>query len=194
MWNNESMITHFPFNVFDPFPFQKQMAYDAKYLKIPQLRWLGAFASDFEKYNLPEQCLIPLTFKGAGSLMQAHRAHTRTLHFQMLFSVFLICWRSCLTCQTRVELKPCYKDATCVERYNIGGKIFYHYSSSFLLSLLHALPFSTKSTSSLRLELESMLERGVKFEIEALSVHNISFLSDEYLPSKIESELTLLNS
>lgn len=121
-------------------------------------------------------------------------AHTRTLHFQMLFSVFLICWRSCLTCQTRVELKPCYKDATCVERYNIGGKIFYHYSSSFLLSLLHALPFSTKSTSSLRLELESMLERGVKFEIEALSVHNISFLSDEYLPSKIESELTLLNS
>lgn len=35
-----------------------------------------------------------------------------------------------------------------------------------------------------------MLQRGVKFEIEALSVHNISFLSDHYLPSKIESELT----
>ncbi|KGN44213.2 hypothetical protein Csa_019092 [Cucumis sativus] len=123
------MITHFPFNVFDPFPFQKQMAYDAKYLKIPQLRWLGAFASDFEKYNLPEQCLIPLTFKDKS--------------------------------RTEALLQRCYL---------------------------------RREVQHWRLELESMLERGVKFEIEALSVHNISFLSDEYLPSKIESELTLLNS
>ncbi|CAN6968404.1 unnamed protein product [Brassica oleracea var. botrytis] len=39
-----------------------------------------------------------------------------------------------------------------------------------------------------RLELETMLKRGVKFEIEALSVHSLSFLSDVYIPSKIRSE------
>ncbi|CAN6921063.1 unnamed protein product, partial [Brassica oleracea] len=39
-----------------------------------------------------------------------------------------------------------------------------------------------------RLELETMLKRGVKFEIEALSVHSLSFLSEVYIPSKIRSE------
>ncbi|MED6174064.1 hypothetical protein PIB30_065349 [Stylosanthes scabra] len=37
-----------------------------------------------------------------------------------------------------------------------------------------------------RLELKMMLEKGVKFEIEALSVHTLSFLSESYLPSKIQ--------
>uniref|UniRef100_A0A7N2M865 Topoisomerase 6 subunit A/Spo11 TOPRIM domain-containing protein n=1 Tax=Quercus lobata TaxID=97700 RepID=A0A7N2M865_QUELO len=37
-----------------------------------------------------------------------------------------------------------------------------------------------------RLELELMLQRGVKFEIEALSVHSLSFLSKEYITSKIQ--------
>lgn len=102
-----------------------QMAYDAKYLRIPQLQWLGAFASDSEKYNLPEQCLIPLT-------LQDKR-------------------------RTEALLQRCY--------------------------LRREVP-------QWRLELDSMLQRGVKFEIEALSVHNISFLSEEYLPSKIKNELT----
>ncbi|XP_023536168.1 meiotic recombination protein SPO11-1 [Cucurbita pepo subsp. pepo] len=102
-----------------------QMAYDAKYLRIPQLHWLGAFASDSDTYNLPQQCLIPLTLED--------KRRTEAL---------------LLRCYLRREVP--------------------HW----------------------RLELESMLQRGVKFEIEALSVHNISFLSEEYLPSKIESELT----
>ncbi|KAF3959030.1 hypothetical protein CMV_016115 [Castanea mollissima] len=37
-----------------------------------------------------------------------------------------------------------------------------------------------------RLELELMLQKGVKFEIEALSVHSLSFLSKEYITSKIQ--------
>ncbi|KAL0560672.1 hypothetical protein IC582_001082 [Cucumis melo] len=102
-----------------------QMAYDAKNLRIPQLQWIGAFASDSEKYDLPEQCLIPLTSKDKR--------------------------------RTEALLQRCY--------------------------LRREVPHW-------RLELDSMLQRGVKFEIEALSVHNISFLSDHYLPSKIESELT----
>ncbi|CAL9220629.1 unnamed protein product [Arabidopsis halleri] len=41
-----------------------------------------------------------------------------------------------------------------------------------------------------RLELETMLTRGVKFEIEALSVHSLSFLSEVYIPSKIRREVS----
>lgn len=37
-----------------------------------------------------------------------------------------------------------------------------------------------------RSEMELLLQRGVKFEIEALSVHSLSFLSEEYIPSKIQ--------
>ncbi|CAA7016316.1 unnamed protein product [Microthlaspi erraticum] len=40
-----------------------------------------------------------------------------------------------------------------------------------------------------RLELETMLQRGVKFEIEALSVHSLSFLTEVYIPSKIHPEV-----
>lgn len=32
-----------------------------------------------------------------------------------------------------------------------------------------------------------MLQKGVKFEIEALSVSSLSFLSDEYIPAKIQN-------
>ncbi|KAJ1410787.1 Topoisomerase 6 subunit A/Spo11, TOPRIM domain [Sesbania bispinosa] len=43
-----------------------------------------------------------------------------------------------------------------------------------------------------RLELKLMLQKGVKFEIEALSVHTLSFLSESYIPSKIQTKLVYL--
>lgn len=42
----------------------KQMAYDAKLLRVPEMNWLGAFPSDSDKYGLPNQCLLPLTSEG----------------------------------------------------------------------------------------------------------------------------------
>lgn len=38
-----------------------------------------------------------------------------------------------------------------------------------------------------------MLQKGVKFEIEAFSVHTLSFLSETYLPSKIQDELKVMH-
>ncbi|XP_057465265.1 meiotic recombination protein SPO11-1 isoform X2 [Actinidia eriantha] len=98
-----------------------QMAYDAKFLRVPEIHWLGAFPSDSEKYGLPHQCLLPLTAED----------------------------------KSRIEamLLRCY--------------------------LQQEVPHW-------RLELELLLQRGVKFEIEALSVHSLSFLSEEYIPTKIE--------
>ena len=40
------------------------MAYDAKFLRVPEINWLGAFPSDSEKYSLPNQCLLPMTEDG----------------------------------------------------------------------------------------------------------------------------------
>uniref|UniRef100_A0A2N9IRE2 DNA topoisomerase (ATP-hydrolyzing) n=1 Tax=Fagus sylvatica TaxID=28930 RepID=A0A2N9IRE2_FAGSY len=98
-----------------------QMAYDAKYLRCPEVCWLGVFPSDSEKYCLPQKCLLPLTAEDKR--------------------------------KTEAMLNRCYLERE-VPRW--------------------------------RLELELMLQRGVKFEIEALSVHSLSFLSKEYIPSKIQ--------
>ncbi|XP_059443137.1 meiotic recombination protein SPO11-1 [Corylus avellana] len=108
-----------------------QMAYDAKYLRCPEVCWLGAFPSDSEKYCLPQQCLLPLTAQDRKKI--------------------------------EAMLNRCYLQ---------------------------------REVPKWRLELELMLQRGVKFEIEALSVHSLSFLSKEYIPSKIqelcsESEFTV---
>ncbi|KAL2927806.1 Meiotic recombination protein SPO11-1, partial [Bienertia sinuspersici] len=98
-----------------------EMAYDAKFLRVPNICWIGAFTSDSVEYALPSQCLLPLTIED----------------------------------RKRIEalLHRCY--------------------------LQHEEPHW-------RQELEKMQEKGVKFEIEALSVHALSFLSKEYLPLKIQ--------
>ncbi|OMP04253.1 hypothetical protein COLO4_09814 [Corchorus olitorius] len=44
------------------------MAYDAKFLRVPQIQWLGAFPSDSDYYGLPKQCLLPLTTEDSGQL------------------------------------------------------------------------------------------------------------------------------
>ncbi|KAL5803877.1 hypothetical protein ACOSQ3_030677 [Xanthoceras sorbifolium] len=98
-----------------------QMAYDAKFLRVPEICWLGAIPSDTEKYDLPQQCLLPLTAEDKK--------------------------------RTEAMLLRCY--------------------------LRREVP-------QWRSELELMLQRGVKFELEALSVRSLSFLSEVYIPSKIQ--------
>uniref|UniRef100_A0A0E0KJ44 DNA topoisomerase (ATP-hydrolyzing) n=1 Tax=Oryza punctata TaxID=4537 RepID=A0A0E0KJ44_ORYPU len=98
-----------------------QLAYDANFLRVPDIRWLGVFTSDFEDYCLPDCCLLHLSSED----------------------------------RRKAEgiLSRCY---------------------------LH------REAPQWRLELEAMLQKGVKFEIEALSACSISFLSEEYIPQKIK--------
>ncbi|XP_066164296.1 meiotic recombination protein SPO11-1 isoform X2 [Oryza sativa Japonica Group] len=98
-----------------------QLAYDANFLRVPDIRWLGVFTSDFEDYRLPDCCLLHLSSED----------------------------------RRKAEgiLSRCY---------------------------LH------REAPQWRLELEAMLQKGVKFEIEALSACSISFLSEEYIPKKIK--------
>ncbi|KAG6405262.1 hypothetical protein SASPL_132849 [Salvia splendens] len=97
-----------------------QMAYDAKYLRLPEIRWLGAFPSDSDSYQLPQQCLLNLTAEDKK--------------------------------KAEAVLCRCYMERE-VPRW--------------------------------RSELQLLLDRGVKFEIEALSAQSLTFLSEKYLPSKI---------
>ncbi|XXG46515.1 hypothetical protein AAC387_Pa02g1338 [Persea americana] len=97
------------------------MAFDAKLLRVPEIRWLGVFPSDAKKYHLPDRCLLPLTPKDKS--------------------------------KAETMLQRCY---------------------------LH------REAPQWRSELGIMLQRGMKFEIEAFSVSSFSFLSDEYIPSKIQ--------
>ncbi|KAJ4734170.1 Meiotic recombination protein SPO11-2 [Rhynchospora pubera] len=98
-----------------------QMAYDAKLMRVPEMRWLGVLPSDFEEFNLPDRCLLNLTPED----------------------------------KRKVEamLSRCY---------------------------LH------KKAPQWRTELIMMLHKGVKFEIEALSAISFAFLSEVYIPTKIE--------
>ncbi|KAI3945274.1 hypothetical protein MKX01_035035 [Papaver californicum] len=98
-----------------------QMAYDAKFLRLPDVRWLGAFPSDRENYQLPKRCLLLLTAEDKK--------------------------------KAEAMLLRCY---------------------------LH------QEAPQWRSELEIMLRTGVKFEIEALSVSSISFLSEKCISSKVQ--------
>lgn len=40
------------------------MAYDAKFLRITKIHWIGVFLSDVDKFSLPKHCLLPLTKEG----------------------------------------------------------------------------------------------------------------------------------
>ncbi|XP_076927744.1 meiotic recombination protein SPO11-1-like [Bidens hawaiensis] len=97
-----------------------QMAYDAKIMKLPEIKWLGVFPSDAAKFNIPQHCLLPMTTEDK--------------------------------IKTEAILNRCYLQ---------------------------------REVPQWRLELQLLLQSGVKFEIEALSVHSLTFLSKQYLPSKI---------
>ncbi|KAJ0733860.1 putative DNA topoisomerase (ATP-hydrolyzing) [Helianthus annuus] len=98
-----------------------QMAYDAKIMKLPEIKWLGVLPSDAETFNVPQQCLLPMTTEDK--------------------------------IKTEAILNRCYLQ---------------------------------REVPQWRLELQLLLQSGVKFETEALSVHSLDFLSKQYLPSKIQ--------
>lgn len=179
---------------FKPFSFVflflslcKQMAYDIESLRAPDMKWLGAFPSDCEIYEVPKQCLLPLTEEG----------EIVKTPYRFNLCIFLFPLLSFLTgdnfhSQIRKGLKQCCLDATWSVKCHNGGR----YQQTSMCFCIHISSKSTKTRlwlkrfGRLRLELETMLKRGVKFEIEALSVHSLAFLSEVYIPSKIRREIS----
>ncbi|EOA30800.1 hypothetical protein CARUB_v10013943mg, partial [Capsella rubella] len=132
-----------------------QMAYDIESLRAPDMKWLGAFPSDSEIYDVPKQCLLPLT--------EEDKKRTEALLLRCYLKREMPQWR--------------------YQQTSTSFCIYISYNST-------KTSLDENNFGRLRLELETMLERGVKFEIEALSVHSLSFLSEVYIPSKICLEVT----
>lgn len=217
------------------------MAYDAMLMRIPELRWLGVLPSDFEKYNLPDRCLLHLTTEGDYiRWIICFCIHSWFKFWDYIFHTIPYkakCWIfSCILDKKKVEamLSRCYlcKGApkwrltlsflNCRFSYilwethsSLSTQLCeISITSDLILVLMQLASFwlATKLFISFhiflkydlfinlwlcqmclfipicpcRLELEIMLQKGVKFEIEALSVNSQSFLSDWYIPSKIQ--------
>ncbi|CAN6560504.1 unnamed protein product [Malus baccata var. baccata] len=105
-----------------------QMAYDAKFLRVPEVLWLGAFPSDSDKYGPPQQDMV--------------------LYIGIFLFVTLLRFLIIMPDKRKTEamLLRCY--------------------------------LQNEAPPQWRLELQLMLERGVKFELEALSVHELNYLSE----------------
>ena len=97
----------------------KNMSYDAANLTTTDIKWLGVRPSDLDKYNLPEQCRLPLT------------EHDKKMGAELLQE-----------------------------------------------------PFIQKNRKWVA-ELELMLQKGEKAEIQALSSFGFQFITEEYLPRKL---------
>uniref|UniRef100_A0A6I9QI93 Meiotic recombination protein SPO11-1-like n=1 Tax=Elaeis guineensis var. tenera TaxID=51953 RepID=A0A6I9QI93_ELAGV len=74
------------------------------------------------------------------------------------------------------------------EKYNLPDRCLLHLTPEDKKKVEAMLSrcYLRKEAPKWRLELEIMLQKGVKFEIEALSVNSLSLLSDWYIPSKIQ--------
>ncbi|KAF3453319.1 hypothetical protein FNV43_RR03759 [Rhamnella rubrinervis] len=81
------------FDILSTYRFgSMQMAYDAKYLRVPEIQWLGAFPTDSEKYCLPKQCLLPLTAEDKGrtkAMLQRCYLQREKPHWRLELEVML---------------------------------------------------------------------------------------------------------
>lgn len=76
------------------------MAYDAKFLRLPGIHWLGVFPSDGEKYGIPQQCHLPLTAEGEMDTFE--KAFFNRILDSVSCDEYIL-----IACQTSRELKRC---------------------------------------------------------------------------------------
>lgn len=134
------------------------MAYDTKFLRVPEIHWLGMFPSDSEKYDIPQQCLRRLTAEGETDLLLPKSAKNWISFSPLLYS--------------------CHMQDPCTS--------LHFFSDKRRTEAMLCRCYLSREVPNWRLELEKMLQRGVKFEIEALSGHSLSYLSNVYITSKIQ--------
>lgn len=93
------------------------MAYDAKFLRVCEIQWLGVFIQDCDNYSIPQQCLLPLTAEG--------KIHAFIVSFHCTFFLSNSQTTDIKSGQIRGKLKRCYLGVICKEKYQNGGRISY---------------------------------------------------------------------
>lgn len=54
------------------------MSYDSSNLTTPDIKWLGVRPSDLDRFNIPEQCRLPMTEKASRTVLLTARASEAT--------------------------------------------------------------------------------------------------------------------
>ncbi|XP_063950596.1 meiotic recombination protein SPO11-1-like isoform X2 [Daucus carota subsp. sativus] len=92
-----------------------QMAFDAKFLRISNIQWIGVFISDVDRFSLPQHCLLPLTNEGwSSSCCCKEESNLRLKHCQ--HTHFLSCQR--FMCHLSLKLNPVYNNSDLQRKQN----------------------------------------------------------------------------
>jgi meiotic recombination protein SPO11 len=141
----------------------KNMSYDSANLTTSDIKWLGVLPSDLDKYKIPEQCRIPMT--------EQDIKHGK----KMLEEDF-------------IKSNPQWVKV----RDHLGGSplFLFPHSCIQIFSILVELSCETdltrmRLTNNTTQELELMLKKKEKAEIQALSTFGFQYLSTDYLPRKL---------
>ncbi|XP_031404294.1 meiotic recombination protein SPO11-1 [Punica granatum] len=144
------------------------------YPDVPTRRFLRLL---IEKLHLPVYCLVDCDPYGFDILSTYRFGSMQMAYDAKLLRVQGICWLGAFSSDS--------------EKYNIPNVCLLPLTAEDKkrTEVMLQRCYLQREAPEWRLELELMLHRGVKFEIEALAVHSISFLSKEYIPSKIHGKL-----
>ncbi|PWA85367.1 spo11/DNA topoisomerase VI subunit A [Artemisia annua] len=145
------------------------------YPDIPTRRFLRLLV---EKLHLPVYCLVDCDPYGF-DILTTYRFGSLVMSLEMLFSS--LCGSDS---KQRQQMAYDAKIMRLPEIQWLG--VFPSDAEKYSVPQQCLLPMTEEGVILHALH-DSLLESGVKFEIEALSVHSLTFLSKEYLPSKIRA-------
>ncbi len=140
------------------------MSYDSSNLTTPDIKWLGVRPSDLDRFNIPQQCRLPMTDEDirTGKRLVCHH------HDDNISSWSHHCAVQCMQSPFMLVL----------------GNPSTAEKAHFLCSQLEE-DFIQANPEWVK-ELEIMISSKVKAEIQALSSFGFQYLSQVYLPLKLQ--------
>lgn len=142
--------------IFD-FAGSMNMSYDSSNLTTPDIKWLGVRPSDLDRFSIPQQCRLPMTEED----VKTGRKLVST------------------NIKVPLELNQCYYEKKPTHITTI-------YWGLSIVSSLQLEEDFVKSNPEWIKELEIMVTTKVKAEIQALSSFGFQYLSQTYLPLKLQ--------
>lgn len=199
------------------------MSYDSSNLTTPDIKWLGVRPSDLNRFNIPQQCRLPMTdddvkmgkkmvsptefkhnilSKGMAEICtwqpqnSVQVAHGTQQTHNTLFIVRILLHTGAKTAHDRLANK--------LELWHTDTQVlhsFYFSLPGICTNSIHPFLLRTSTTLSCLVqmeedfikanpewvkELEIMVQTKVKAEIQALSSFGFQYLSQVYLPLKLQ--------
>lgn len=148
------------------------MSYDSSNLTTPDIKWLGVRPSDLDRFNIPEQCRLPMTEEDMKTGKRLVGDHYLGLATSIKHSICTFDF----TYDT-------YGNSKFPSRQGMRANLYD--SDTHWLQLQMEEDF-VKANPLWVTELEIMVQSKVKAEIQALSSFGFQYLSQVYLPLKLQ--------